>query len=47
MKNKLKKYLTLLSDFGIKTMLYQFICSTILKNNTKLGQYFDKKSMKM
>ena len=43
MKDKIKKYFKLLRDFGIKIMLYQFICSTIFKNNTKLGKYFDKK----
>lgn len=43
MKHKVKKYFKLLNDFGIKVVLYQFICSTVFKNNTKLGQYFDKK----
>lgn len=43
MRGKLKKYFKLINDFGTKTMMYQLICATIFKNNTKIGKYFDRK----
>lgn len=43
MKGKIKKYFELINNFGIKTTIYQFVCATVFKNNTKLGQYLDRK----